>query len=195
MRHLSPAELVDAADGTLPPARAAHVEGCGECRGRLSAVRSALNAAAAGESDVPDPSPLYWEQLTAHVRERVDRETIVPAWRTAWRDYFDVRGLVPIASAVALVAAVVGAGMLTRRAPVPGETAATVASQDAALPDDLADLAAAASAVPIDEAHAAGLGVPAEAVDDAVQRLSSDELNELNRLLERELAGRGNRGN
>jgi hypothetical protein len=48
-------------------------------------------------------------------------------------------------------------------------------------------LTSAASEMPIDEAHAAGMAVPAGAVDCAVQRLSPAELDELRHLLQSEL--------
>ena len=43
MSHLSPAELVDAADGTLPSGRAAHVSRCERCAGEVAAMRATLD--------------------------------------------------------------------------------------------------------------------------------------------------------
>ena len=48
-------------------------------------------------------------------------------------------------------------------------------------------LTSAASEMPIDDAHAAGMAVPPSAIDAAVQRLSPEELDELGRLLKSEL--------
>ena len=45
MTHLSPAELVDAAEGTLGPSRVPHLETCAVCRDELTGVTAALDAA------------------------------------------------------------------------------------------------------------------------------------------------------
>jgi hypothetical protein len=197
MTHLSPAEFVEAAERTLPPPRAGHLERCERCRTSMADVRAALDAAQA--VDVPEPSPLYWQHLSANVRDRVASETIVPAWRAAWREAFSMRALVPIGSALALVAAVIVAGELTHSRPVPRltETAAAVhgAAADPAVEPDDTDvwevLTSAAAEVPIEEAHDAGMGVTWGAIDRAVQRMSPEELNELGHLLQSQLHGSG----
>jgi hypothetical protein len=199
MTHLSPGEFVDAAEGTLAAGRAAHLERCSRCAAQAVTVREALDAAALAE--VPEPSPLYWQHLSARVRDRVAQETIVPAWRaTPWREYVTARTLVPAASALALAGAVmVSVLLLPRRPPasLPYETAAIVATSPADLAIEPEDsevwqvLTSAAADVPIEDAHAAGMAVPAGAVDRAVQRMTPDELTELRRLLQSELRGAG----
>jgi hypothetical protein len=195
MNHLSPAEFVDAVERALPPPRAAHVDACGRCQAGLAEVRAALEAARA--VDVPDPSPLYWSHLRANVRDRVAGERIAPAWQEA----FSLRALVPIASALALVVAVVIAGRMTRPAPMPiapdVAAVASPASVDAAAvePEESAVwdvLTSAAAEMPIEDAHDAGMGVTSGAIDRAVQRLSPEELNELGHLLQTQLRGSGN---
>jgi hypothetical protein len=193
MDHLSPAEFVDAAEGTLASARASHAESCASCRERLDAVRGAMQAA--GAVDAPEPSPLYWPHLAARVRERLNEETIAPAWRAGWRDGLAARALVPMASALALVAAVFVAGQVSgrRAADAPVATPAAVAMAPPEMPVDADEteawqvLTSAAAEVPIEEAHAAGMAVPAGAVDRAVQHLTPAELDALRQLLQSEL--------
>jgi hypothetical protein len=198
MRHLSPAEFIDAADGKLPAARLAHLERCPRCGGQAAGVRSAIDVARASEA--PEPSPLYWQQLSARVRKRVAGESIVPAWRLAsWRELFAVDGLVPIASAIALVAAVFASSLMWRPAPVvrPSETRAVVGLGRVDLTVDPQDseawdmLTTAAAEMPIEDAHAAGMSVTAGAVDRAVQRLSPEEITALGELLQGELRRSG----
>ena len=199
MSHFSPAEFVDAAEGNLSGPRAAHIEQCARCRDQMSMLRSALDATHA--PDVPEPSPLYWPHMAARIHERVAAGTIVPAWRARpWREVFTVRGLVPAASALALVAAVFATGLVTRNgvpsvAPVPAPMVAAAPAGPAVAPEDAEVwqvLTSAAAEVPIEEAHDAGMGVPSGALDRAVQRMTPDELNELGRLLQTELHRSGN---
>ena len=103
MTHLTPEEFVDAAEGLLSPGRLQHLERCGTCRREVSAL-SALMGEAAG-SPFPEPSPLFWEHLSARVRQAVRAEAapLVP-WgllRLRWP------ALVPLGILAALVAAIV----------------------------------------------------------------------------------------
>jgi hypothetical protein len=199
MSHFSPDEFVDAAEGTLAADRAAHLQSCAQCRDQAAATATAIGAAR--EVDVPEPSPLYWPHLAARVRERVANETIAPAWRSPeWWHAAGVRRLVPIASAAVLCAAIVVTGLMTRdgRAPAPLEPVAltsTAPPVDAAVPIEETEvwlvLTSAAAETPIEEAHAAGMGIPAGAIDRAVQQMTPDELTELGRLLQSELRRSG----
>src|SRR5262249_21773415 len=195
---LSPAEFVDAADGALSAGRAAHLDACGPCRARAAEIAATL--AAARDVEGPEPSPLYWTHLSARIREGVANETIAPAWRAgAWWRPGGVRRLVPVASAVALVGAVVVSGLMMRgdREVVPIEPAPirpTVSLDSGVQPEDSEAwqmLTSAAAETPIEEAHAAGMGVPAGAVDRAVQRMTPEELTALGRLLQSELRRSG----
>lgn len=198
MSHFSPDEFVDAAEGTLRAERAAHLASCARCGEQAAAVRKALGMAR--EVDVPEPSPLYWPHLAARVRERVATETIVPAWRAGeWWRVSGVRRLVPAASVAALCAAVVLSGLMTRAGHAPARFESTgVHSAEAvdpvAPPDDTEAwqvLTSAAAEMPIEDAHAAGMGIPAGAIDRAVQQMTPDELTELGRLLQTELRRSG----
>jgi hypothetical protein len=160
------------------------------CRDQASRLTGAL--AAARDVEVPEPSPLYWSHLSARVSERVAHES---SGAGAWWQAFGVRGLLPAASAVALAGAVLVSGLMIRdghvAVPVGPAPAATVATGDpAAQPDDSEAwqmLTSAAAETPIEEAHAAGMAVPAGAIDRAVQQMTPDELNALGALLQSEL--------
>ena len=78
-RHLSPGEFVDAAEGTLDAARAAHLSSCAGCAQELAAMRDALQQLSAAP-DVPEPSPLYWD----HFRARVGAAVRVPGQAVPW---------------------------------------------------------------------------------------------------------------
>jgi hypothetical protein len=69
MRHLSEAELVDVAEGTDLQGASAHLAACDDCRGQVATLRAMMSAAR--DVTVPEPSPLFWEHLSARVREQV----------------------------------------------------------------------------------------------------------------------------
>jgi len=197
MSHLSPDDFVDAAEGTLRADRAAHLASCVHCREQAAAVRTAIEAARTVE--VPEPSPLYWPHLAARVRERIAGETIAPAWQSAEWHVSGLRRLAPVASVAAVVAVLVATQLVTRdrRAPAPFPSAVAVGIPAAELVVPAEDseawqmLTSAAAETPIEDAHAAGMAVPAGAIDLAVQRMSPDELNALGKLLQSELRRSG----
>jgi hypothetical protein len=83
--HLSPAEGIDALDGALPPDRLVHLDECPQCRGNVAALAEA--ARELGLSDVPEPSPLFWDHQAARIAEAVAAESARPqSWlpRLAW---------------------------------------------------------------------------------------------------------------
>ena len=183
--HLGSDALVDLAEGTRPESDAPHLRTCERCRAQLEEVRRAIVLAA--DVDVPEPSPLFWPHFSARVHDavssagasgRAGRSPWVAGWR-AW----------PLG--LAALAACVLAVVLTSRlsAPVPrlapsNDPDATVATD--ALPDDdpalnmVADLA---STLTSDEASELEIITHAGSVDEAVTGLSTDERQELHRLL------------
>jgi hypothetical protein len=189
MSHLSPGEFVDAVEGRLPAARAAHLAACAACAAHAGAIRGALTDAAS--VDVPEPSPLFWEHFGARVSDAV-RASGRPQ-RIAWpRPAF-------AAIALLLAAAIVGltrGTVLERPAPAAAVNVAGSSTPEAsggAGPEDaawtlLTDLA---SDVPPEEVHAAGLSVRLSTVDRALDDLSPVERQELERLLRDDLKRAG----
>jgi hypothetical protein len=195
--HLSESEFVDLAEDALDPRRARHVDTCASCREQADALRGLLRETSS--VIVPDPSPLFWDHLSARVREGV---AAAPApGRSGW-SWPGVRLLLPMGAAAAVVIAVLSGALMLRavrdaEAPVRIVTppAAVTASSDvrpATMPDaDNAEvwdvLTSAASTVGFDDAHAVGMHVVPATIDHAVQDLSAAELTELGRLLQSEL--------
>lgn len=194
MRHLSDAELVDAAERTLTPSRRAHLDSCDRCRAAMNALESMLREVSAG--DVPEPSPLFWDHFSGRVHDAVAAEepsASGSAWtplRAPW---------IQIVAFCTIVIAVMSGVWLVRSSAtvVPSATTASAgasqgspaASPSVAYPDDAAwaELNAVAADVNVDEASSAGFTVRPAAVDSAVQRLTPQERDELKRLLQSEM--------
>jgi hypothetical protein len=198
--HLNAADLIDLAEGARPESSVPHLAECARCRQQLLELRDMMDAAA-GASDVPEPSPLFWDHLSKRVHLAVAEDA---GARRGWRDRLAWRrGFLP-ASAVALAAALI-VGVVTWRAPAPPPASVGSASTQAALSpvpavagadllddgaddDDslilVADLSAAADA---DELSVE----PAVSAEHAVIHLNGDELRELQRLLQQELTPSG----
>jgi predicted anti-sigma-YlaC factor YlaD len=100
MRHLSRGErlaLIESPDGAAHP----HLQACARCRAEVDNARAVMLEARLVR--VPEPSPLFWDHLTARVSAQIVAEPTAPRRsRMAWRV------LVPLAVGVtALVLAVV----------------------------------------------------------------------------------------
>jgi hypothetical protein len=96
--HLSADDQIAALEGALSAEARAHVAGCDACRdsvARMSAVVGALRA-----DEVPEPSPLFWDHLSARVREGTAADPVVASSRFGWRVW------VTVASAALAFAAV-----------------------------------------------------------------------------------------
>jgi hypothetical protein len=194
MRHLSPEELVDLAEGTLQDAL--HVRSCEVCRRRLADLRSVMSAV--GSVEAPEPSPLFWDHLSARVRDAIASE---PASRTpilgAW-PWISKRAV----WAGALAVGVLVAAVVTRleRAPTPDQPAAgsTTAGVELrgsfGLPDDDPSFALVADLVTEldwEVAHEAGLITDAGDDEGILTQLSEGERQALHELLKAELPRSG----
>src|SRR5262249_49702213 len=94
-------DLVDLAEGTRPESSAPHLATCESCRSHLADLRAMI--AAVVEADVPEPSPLFWDQLSRRVREAVEAgEARSPAWN--WLPAYLLAGVALLA--VIVIAAV-----------------------------------------------------------------------------------------
>jgi hypothetical protein len=196
--HLNTEDLVDIAEGTRPEASLPHLAACEPCRAQLHDLRAMLSAAR--EVEVPEPSPLFWDHLSARVHDAVAADV---APRSSWlRRLLLRRGVLEPISAVAVVAMlilVVFKSFVT--VPAPGSAPPSVSVADAAAPRELlsdvatddASLTLVASLtdqVDLETAREAGLA-PRGSADRAIAHLSDSELRELGRLLKEELARPG----
>ena len=196
--HLTPEQVLAVAEGQARTTRVErHLAGCETCRHDVDAVRE--TQAGVREVEVPEPSPLFWEQFSARVARAV-REPVEQArlagpggWRRlAWAGWGWTLG------GAALTAALLAVAFVPRGAtPVPEGTTteAPVAPEPAfeATPlaeegEDWAWLADAAGSLDYDEVRALGAVAPPGAVELAVQDLDADEQRELARLLQEAIA-------
>lgn len=216
MAHCTPDELMDVVDGTRSIASLPHVADCAACRAQLDELRATLGEMAA--VDVPEPPPHYWRQLSAHVRDAVQREQggggyrswlgVGASWQIAW----------PLAAVVALVLAVLVAprGGFDRQPPV--ETPAA----EPRTPTVASSSSGASEAGPVDgsrtpdettggdavnepliafmqdlaegmdaETAGASLRPDVSVADAAVEDLSDDERVEMRRLIEEAMRASG----
>jgi hypothetical protein len=201
--HLNAEELVDVAEGTRPESAVPHLAGCESCRGQLRELRAVLSAAQ--RVDVPEPSPLFWDHLSARVSEAVAQEdarlppkrSVAPTMAALFRVRAFQAGL-GIAAAL-LIGIAVGSGP---QAPVVIAPSLSVDVADAgAGPELLSDVNPAEDAslsvvasltdgVDMETAREAGLA-PRGSAEHAVTHMSEGELRELGRLLQEELTRSG----
>jgi hypothetical protein len=105
--HLSDEDVLDLVLAEAPaPRPAAHAQACASCGARVAETRAALELARL--SDVPEPSPFYWQSLRRGVSERIEREGQGRRLRVF---------LVPALAAAGLVAALVALPGPKREAP------------------------------------------------------------------------------
>jgi hypothetical protein len=116
--HLPEETLMDVVDGTAAPSAREHVAGCEACRARVDEAAQAW--ALAETSDMPEPSPLYWEAFRRQVDRRIEGEG-----KRQWLHF-----LVPLAAAAGLLVAL----PLKSPAPVPQPSLAAVLPAWSALP-------------------------------------------------------------
>jgi len=195
MNHLSPSELVDLVEGTLDAARAAHAQRCEACRVSAEELRRTLELGTT-HADVPEPSPLFWEHLSARVRDAVAAEPPPQRGWMSWRPAF-------AATAAIAVVAIAAGSLLMRPEPVAVTPAPSTVSVSVSGLEPAVDLTidsntavwevltAAAADLELEDARDAGMSLQPAAIDRAVQRLNADELTELGRLLQSELGRSG----
>jgi len=206
--HLTSEELVDIAEGTRSENSAPHLAGCHVCREQLVDLQSMLSAAK--DVDVPEPSPLFWDHLSARVSAAVAMEDD-SAYRKGSRFLPDgLRVLVDalmsqlggraFQASVVLAAAVLLVVLVGGRRPAPAVTEAPVvataeprvdpwvvpAEEDASL----TVVASLTDGQDLETVREAGLA-PRGSAEHAVNQMSDSELRELRRLLNEELARSG----
>lgn len=185
MGHLSPEEFIDIADGAPEPP---HVASCEACRRQLADVRSLMGTVAG--VDVPEPSPLFWDHLSARVNEAVVAEPQTAPWFKSWRVAVPIAVL---ATAAALIVAVVVARQPTappHEAAIASSAAAEAREPRALLSDGSGDpgfafVADLAEGADVDTETLTTLG--ASPADHAVDHLSEEELHALAALLKADM--------
>ena len=180
MTHLTPDELVDALDGGLEPSRTTHLDACERCRQQLADLGAVLRETR--QVDVPEPSPLYWQHLSARVRTAIDAESAPAA---GWRLWVRWPVLAPIAALTLIVMALTVA--VPRQAVVSPDMAAVNEAAHEPLDDRFALVADLVGDLDWDTAMSAGLAIGPGAADQAMLELTSAEQQELTRLLTAEL--------
>ena len=197
MRHLSPAKLVDLAEGSASEAEYPHLGSCGRCREELRQVRNAL--ALAAEVEVPEPSPLFWDHLSRRIHDRMAAEPTPVARPPLWRAW----GLAT-AAGLAVVLIAVGLSQRSNVEPSREHEVSSEAAAGSAAPVERPEPAGAiaedasftfvaelAGDVDWESVVDAGLAARREAVDGAWSELSAEESAEVHRLLTTALAPSG----
>ncbi len=199
MRHLSPEQLIDLAEGTRSESSAPHLGQCDACRRQLAETRAMI--ATAAEVAVPEPSPLFWDHFSARVHEAI---AAAPAPRRfGWLDA-RARPRLALPLWAGAAAAIVLVALLATRLGAPhvpvaspdvsalgdiamfdpsGEDGSATALDDLSL-GLMADLA---SVEAWNDAAGGGLDTHASVADQAVHGLTDGERRELQRLLRDEM--------
>ena len=187
MAHLTPDQLVDAAEGSAPESAFPHLQSCGRCREELAELRAAL---ASIEPDaVPEPSPLFWPHLSSRVREVIEEDAGQPlaASSPRWLPRLLISALA--CGAMLIVAATLRVGDWSRESSRPVVAAGGEVFSGASTDDPSFGLVSALTAdLDWDTVHDSGFVAHNGMVDRAVSALSADERVELAKLLNDELA-------
>lgn len=183
MMHLTPDEIVDAVEESLPGDRAAHLASCPTCSASVDELTRLLHRAR--DVAVPEPSSAFWQQFSRRVRAALDAEDAPTAPVTAWLRW---PVLVPFSALALLVATLTVSMPRSPATPEPSiSTAGATESTDAAGAADeersWATVSDIVGPVGLDEVERAGLVLPPGAADRAISQLTSSERAELSRLL------------
>jgi hypothetical protein len=198
--HLTAEELIDLAEGTRAEAAAPHLQSCEVCRHQVAALRSAMSvvdeARGSAGSDVPEPSPLFWDHLSRRVHGAVAAEAAQGfrfagwRWGTSLPGSWQTWAMAGVAAAVILSIYVTMPRTLTLPSGGRDIAAASSALQPFGAADDpslalFADLTQQMDPRAITET---GWSNHVGAVDEVVASLTAAERLELQRLLKEELA-------
>ena len=115
--------LFDVADGNASAEAVLHVAACAECAGRVADARAGL--ALASSTEVPEPSPLFFDALRGRVAAALDGAA--PPARRRYAGF-----LLPAFLATAATVAVIAYLPTDARAPLPSPTASAWSSLPAA---------------------------------------------------------------
>src|SRR5438093_1700734 len=131
MSHLSPEELIDIAEGTRLETSVPHLATCASCREHLVDVREMMSTV---DVDVPEPSPLFWDHLSARVSAAVAAESATaPWWLGFGRLSWSLAGIMSVAVVVIAVSLTMTSGPQTTAPVVPGVVAPRAAGDAGAV--------------------------------------------------------------
>jgi len=201
MAHLTPARLVDVAEGAVAEHSVPHLVDCDTCRRAVAELRATMADTAGPGNGVPEPSPLFWDHLSARVREGVAEQGAPAGGREAFGRWLRPRVALPIlaaATGAALFAVVVSRAPSVQTpipaTPLPLDERAQLPSlpplEPLGAPDDpaLGLMADYGTALGWDDMREEMAGVThVGSTDEAVTTLSAEEREELQRLLEEEM--------
>ncbi len=194
MAHLSPVALIDLAEGRATAAQRRHADACAACRASAAELNELMSLAATDRT--PDPSPLFWDHLSARVRDAVRQDPQPKPW---W--HLPVWRWAPV-SIAAIVVVTAGIGLLNRSngaRPTDGLTLtpATMSawpaqSEGLAAEEPVEDgawwlMSQLATDVVFDEVAAPQLAPSPGSADRAADQLSAADRAELARLLKEEI--------
>jgi anti-sigma-K factor RskA len=197
MKHLSPADVVDIVDGCAREQAALHAESCDRCRGLVDQARQAIRRAAPDQ--IPEPSPLFWEQFSDRVSESVRRVPEPSGW---WASLSFSSAAIPVGSLIVIVA-LVGLTVWQNRTAAPTEpaaeiTAALVSGEQLESPLTVLEsdepwmlISRVRADLESDETLVADMSAPVGSADQALNSLSDGEKHELARLLKAEIGEPG----
>jgi hypothetical protein len=198
MAHLTPARLVDIAEGAEAEHAVPHLAECNACRRAVAELRATM--AGVTNVHVPEPSPLFWEHLSSRVRNSVEEQRAPDGTRWVER-WLQPRVVLSILAGVAgsviiVVVASRGPNVQTPipSAPLPIGESAQLPSLPPLEPLGAADdpslvlMADYGTALDWDDMREEmALASRVGSTDEAVIALSAEERQELQRLLEEEM--------
>lgn len=201
MRHCTPDELIDVIDGVRDEQSLPHLAECASCRDELREARQAL--ASVLEVGPPEPPPFALDQLSARIRTALAADVVSRRpgrWRAA-----PLGTLAAIAAAVLLAVVVwpsrapAPAPPVSRNAVVPPAIPASAIEPAASLdagPDDpsmvwMMELADGLADGLNDDAWSLADGVSTGATAGVVDALSSEQQQELARLIKEAMGSSG----
>jgi hypothetical protein len=189
MTHLSSAEFVDLVEGVRAEASAPHLSECDRCRRELADLRDMM--AAATSLPIPEPSPLFWDHLSARVEEAVRQEESIAAERPVRVALFNswwirVAAGVAMSALVAAVAVTLSSRQNPPSTPPPELPALAATPGDDTSLDLVADFGGTLDWDDLREQMS--VSTHPGVLDGGVGALDAGERQELERLLKQELA-------
>ncbi len=208
MSHLTPGEFIDLAEGARDAQSVPHLAACDACRHQLADLRAAMDGIGSG-GHIPEPSPLFWDHLSARVRDGVRNED-VPA-RGSYLGSFVSAPRLAVAAVWCVVVIAIGVAFGSRLiAPRPEPPIASVVTETV----ESAHNTQVTTAAPLGSVDDPSLSLVADygktldwdelreemsmsahtgGMDATVDELNAEERQELHRLLTEELARRAAR--